>query len=551
MIAGHPNIPTPMNEPIKTYAPGSAERSELQSALARAHDGHVEIPVVVGGQRHKGSGSFEVRAPHAHRRVIATAQEATPAQMEQAIASALRVKSSWAELPFHQRAAIFLKAADLLAGKYRARINAVTMAGQSKTAYQAEIDAACESIDFLRFNVAFAEQLMRTQPVSAPGMWNQTDYRPLDGFVFAVAPFNFTAIALNLCAAPALMGNVVVFKPAETASLSSWVVLDVLREAGLPEGVIQFLPGRGPVLGPVALQHPDLGAVHFTGSTGTFNAMWKTVGDNMARYRQYPRMVGETGGKDFIFVHPSASADLDAVAVAIARGGFEFQGQKCSACSRVYVPQSLWPSLKERLVPMVKGLKQGDVSDFSNFLSAVIDERSFEKCVSYQALGKQPGASTLVGGGASKTEGFFVEPTVIQVEEPGHRLMREEIFGPVVSLWVYPDAQLDAAVQAVDQTAAYALTGAIFARDRHAIESLSRGLRHAAGNFYINDKPTGAVVGQQPFGGSRASGTNDKAGSLLNLVRWTSPRTIKETFVPPTEVGYPVMASDANERKTQ
>jgi 1-pyrroline-5-carboxylate dehydrogenase len=544
MISGTPRAPLPVNEPIKQYAPGAPERTELKAALAKVGSEHVEIPVLINGKEIRTGKTFEVRSPIDHHKVLATVHSAGPAETEQAIQSALAAKRDWANLPVSERSAVMLKAAELLATKYRATINAVTMWGQGKTAYQAEIDAACEGIDFLRFNAAFAQQIADVQPVSGPGTWNTTDYRPLDGFVLAVAPFNFTAIALNLCTAPALMGNVVLFKPSETASLSAWTLMKILREAGLPDGVINFLPGAGAPIGTTAMASPDFGGLHFTGSTATFNSMWKTVGDRMSHYRQYPRIVGETGGKDFIFVHPSAADDLDAVAVAIARGGYEYQGQKCSACSRVYVPSSLWPSLRERLVPMVEGLTMGPVTDFRNFMSAVIDDRSFIKISRYLDLAKGNEAKVLVGGKVDRTVGWYVRPTLVQVTNPRHALMTEEIFGPVVSLFVYPDEQLAEAVKEVDQATPYALTGSIFARDAHSIVQLTSALRHAAGNFYINDKCTGAVVGQQPFGGSRGSGTNDKAGSMWNLLRWVSPRTIKETFVPPTSVGYPFMGAE-------
>jgi 1-pyrroline-5-carboxylate dehydrogenase len=536
--------PFPQNEPIKAYAPGSPERAELKAALAQVAAERPEIPVLIGGKAIHTGKTFEVRSPFEHRRVLATVHAAGPEHVEQAIAAGRAAKRSWSELPLPERSAVMLKAAELLATKHRARINAVTMWGQAKTAFQSEIDAACEAIDFLRFNVAFAQQLADVQPVSSPGVWNQTDYRPLDGFVLAVAPFNFTAIALNLCTAPALMGNVVLFKPSETATLAAWTLMQVLREAGLPDGVINFLPGPGAPIGQAALAHPELGGLHFTGSTATFNAMWKTVGEHMPRYRQYPRIVGETGGKDFIFVHPSASDDLDAVAVAVARGGFEYQGQKCSACSRVYVPTSLWPSLRERLVPLVEGLTMGPVTDFRNFVSAVIDDRAFIKIGRYLELARSAEAKVLAGGKADRSEGWYVRPTLVQVTNPRHALMTEEIFGPVVTVFVYPDEQLAEAYRECDEASAYALTGSIFARDRHAIVEATRALRHAAGNFYVNDKCTGAVVGQQPFGGGRASGTNDKAGAPWNLLRWTSPRTIKETFVPPTAVGYPFMGAE-------
>ena len=544
MITANPRVPLPINEPIKQYAPGSPERAELKAALARVGSEKVEIPLVINGKEIRTGKTFEVRSPFEHHKVLATAHAAGPEHVEMAITAGLSAKRAWAELPLADRSAVMLKAAELLATKYRATINAVTMWGQAKTSFQAEIDAACEGIDFLRFNTAFAQQIADVQPISGPGVWNQTDYRPLDGFVLAVAPFNFTAIALNLATAPALMGNTVLFKPAETATLAAWTLMKVLQEAGLPPGVINFLPGPGQPIGSTAMAHPDFGGLHFTGSTATFNSMWKTVGDHMPRYRQYPRIVGETGGKDFIFVHPSAADDLDAVAVAIARGGFEFQGQKCSACSRVYVASSVWPSLRERLVPMIDGITMGAPTDFRNFMSAVIDDRSFIKIGRYLDMAKANDAKVLSGGTSDRTVGWYVRPTLVQVTNPRHALMTEEIFGPVVTVFVYPDEQFDEALKECDQAAAYALTGSIFARDCHAIVKMTSALRHAAGNFYINDKCTGAVVGQQPFGGSRGSGTNDKAGSPWNLLRWTSPRTIKETFVPPTTLGYPFMGAE-------
>ncbi|MBX7097546.1 MAG: L-glutamate gamma-semialdehyde dehydrogenase [Myxococcaceae bacterium] len=545
MISGQQQVPPPSNEPVLSYAPGSPERAELKAALKTAAGQRPEIPLVIGGQEVRSGKLHDVRSPHRHQHVLAQVHEASPAHVGQAIESAMKVKPQWAAMPFHERAAIFLRAAELVATRRRAQINAATMLGQSKTAHQSEIDAACEAIDFLRFNVRFAEQLLAQQPISSPGVWNSTDYRPLDGFVLAIAPFNFTAIGVNLCTAPALMGNVVVLKPAQTAVLSAWAWYQALRDCGLPDGVINFVPGPGSAIGGVAIPHRDLGGVHFTGGTGTFNGIWKTVAENLGTYRQYPRLVGETGGKDFIFVHPSAEGDLDAVAVAIARGGFEYQGQKCSACSRVYVPQSLWPKLEQRLVPMIEGLTMGDVADFRNFMGAVIDEKSFANTERYLALAKSsPDCAVLAGGQTDRREGWFVRPTLVKTTNPTHRLMVEEIFAPVVTLYVYPDAKLEETVASCDQASPYALTGAIFARDRAAVAMLSQGLRHAAGNFYVNDKPTGAVVGQQPFGGSRMSGTNDKAGSMLNLVRWVSPRTVKETFVPPTQVGYPFLGAE-------
>ncbi len=544
VINANVRVPPPQNEPVLSHAPGTPERAELQATLKRMASEQIEIPIVIGGKRIKSSKTDTVRMPHRHSHVLATVHEADASHVEQAIQAALAAKDEWARMPFMERAAIFLRAAELLATKYRPILNASTMLGQSKTAHQAEIDAACEAIDFLRFNVHFAERLMSEQPVSSPQTWNMMDYRPLDGFVFAVAPFNFTSIALNLAMAPALMGNVVLFKPSTTAALSNWYNLELLREAGLPDGVINLLPGDGPTVGNPVMASPHLGGIHFTGSTPTFQGMWRTVGENIARYKQYPRLVGETGGKDFIFVHPSAADDLEAVATAIVRGGYEYQGQKCSAASRIYVPESLWPRLKPRLQEMIAELRMGDVSDFRNFMGAVIDEKSFKRTSSYIELAKQGGEASIVSGGETdRSEGWFVKPTLVQVTNPRHRLMMEEIFAPVVTLYVYPDAKFEETLRECDSCATYALTGAVFARDRKAISTAMSTLRHAAGNFYVNDKPTGAVVGQQPFGGSRASGTNDKAGSMLNLVRWTSPRTIKENFVPPTRVPYPFMNS--------
>ncbi|RKH84385.1 L-glutamate gamma-semialdehyde dehydrogenase [Corallococcus sp. AB045] len=548
MLNAIPRVPAPKNEPVLSYAPGTPERSELQSTLKRMSGERIEIPVVIGGKHVKSGKTDTVRMPHRHEHVLATLHEADAGHVEQAIQNAMSVKEDWARMPFHARAAIFLRAAELLATRYRPLLNASSMAGQSKTAHQAEIDASCELIDFLRYNVHFAQQILAIQPDNSPQMWNMTDYRPLDGFVFAIAPFNFTSIALNLCLSPALMGNVVLWKPSSTQALSAWYSLELMREAGLPDGVINMLPGDGPTVGNPVLASPHLGGIHFTGSTPTFNNLWKTVGENIGRYKQYPRLVGETGGKDFIFAHPSAADDLEALAVAIVRGGYEYQGQKCSAASRVYVPESLWPKLKPRLQALISEIKMGDVADFRNFMGAVIDERSFKKVSSYIELAKSGGDATIVaGGGTDKSEGYFVQPTLVQCNSPRHRIMTEEIFAPLVGVYVYPDAKLEETLKECDQSASYALTGAIFARDRKAIEHMMSALRNAAGNFYINDKPTGAVVGQQPFGGSRASGTNDKSGSMINLFRWSSPRTIKENFAPPVKVPYPFMDSDPKE----
>jgi 1-pyrroline-5-carboxylate dehydrogenase len=546
MINGSLRVPIAKNEPVFSYAPGTPERADLKDVLKRMSSERPEIPLIIGGKEIRTAKSSEARIPHRHSQVIATYSEAEPAHVEQAIAAAMAVWRDWGSSPFHSRAAIFLRAAELLATKYRPIINAATMLGQSKTAHQAEIDAACESVDFLRFNVQFADQLLSQQPESGPQIWDLMDYRPLDGFVLAVAPFNFTSIAVNLPTAPALMGNTVLFKPASTAIYSAWVIMQVLREAGLPDGVINFLPGKGSTIGNAALNSPQLGGIHFTGSTAVFQGMWKQVGENITRYRQYPRLVGETGGKDFIFAHASAADDLEALAVAIVRGGYEYQGQKCSACSRVFVPESLWLRLKPRLQEIISEIRIGDVRDFRNFMGAVIDETSFKNASSYIELAKKGGgeATIIAGGETDRSEGWFIRPTLIQVSNPRHRILCEEIFAPIVGVYVYPNSKYEETLQLCDQSTPYALTGAIFARDRKAIEIASAELRHAAGNFYINDKPTGAVVGQQPFGGSRASGTNDKAGSPLNLVRWISARTIKENFVPPTKFPYPYMGAE-------
>jgi 1-pyrroline-5-carboxylate dehydrogenase len=539
--------PEPRNEPVKDYAPGSPERAELQQRLRELERDRIEIPLVIGGKDVKTDETFEAVMPHRKSQVLADVHSGGPPQVEQAIAAAREARHDWARMPWEERAAIFLRAAELLAGPWRATLNAATMLGQSKTAHQAEIDAACELTDFWRFNVEFMTRVYREQPSSAPGTWNRLEYRPLEGFVFAVTPFNFTAIAGNLPAAPALMGNTVVWKPASTAAFSAYFVMRLLQEAGLPDGVINLVYGSGAKIGDAALASPELAGIHFTGSTGVFNSMWKTVGSNVGEYRNYPRIVGETGGKDFIVAHPSA--DVDAVATAIVRGSFEYQGQKCSAASRVYAPSNLWPALRERLADEVKELKVGDVSDFSNFMGAVIDSNSLatqrEAIEEAKTAAK---AKVLVGGGIEDEEGFFVEPTVIETEDPEFRTMREELFGPVVTAYVYPEKQWDDTLELVDRTAPYGLTGAVFARDRSAIEGANEKLEYAAGNFYVNDKPTGAVVGQQPFGGARASGTNDKAGSMWNLIRWVSPRTIKETFVPPKDYRYPYMAEDGASR---
>ena len=534
--------PEPRNEPVKDYAPGSPERAELQQRLRELSHDRTEIPLVIGGKNVTTGETFEAVMPHKKDHDLADVHSGGPAEVEQAIAAAREARHDWARLPWEERAAVFLRAAELLSGPWRATVNAATMLGQSKTAHQAEIDAACELTDFFRFNVEFMTRIYKEQPNSAPGTWNRLEYRPLEGFVFAVTPFNFTAISGNLPSTPALMGNTVVWKPASTAAFSAYFVMRLLQEAGLPDGVINLVYGPGATIGDAALASPELAGIHFTGSTAVFNAMWKTVGTNIGSYRNYPRIVGETGGKDFIVAHPTA--DVEAVATAIVRGSFEYQGQKCSAASRVYAPSNLWPELRERLADEIKELRVGDVSDFSNFMGAVIDASAFK--TQREAIEEAKAASqakVLVGGGVEDTEGYFVEPTVIETEDPEFRTMREELFGPVVTAYVYPEKDWDDTLELVDRTAPYGLTGAVFARDREAIEDAHEKLEYAAGNFYVNDKPTGAVVGQQPFGGSRASGTNDKAGSMWNLIRWVSPRTIKETFTPPRDYRYPFLDS--------
>ena len=535
------DVPRPVNEPVRAYAPGSADRKELKAALAELRAQPTEIPLFIGGQETRTGQPAKVAEPHDHARTLGSASQAGAADVQRAIEAAAKASPGWAATTFEERASVFLRAAELLAGPWRPRLNAATMLNQSKTAFQAEIDAACELIDFFRFNVEFARQIEAIQPHSPPGVWNRCEYRNLEGFVLAVTPFNFTSIAGNLPTAPALMGNVVLWKPAGTALLSGWIIMDLLRAAGLPDGVINFLPGKGSTIGAVALGHPDLAGIHFTGSTPVFRGMWKTVGDNLERYKSFPRLVGETGGKDFVFAHPSA--DVTALAVALVRGAFEYQGQKCSAASRAYVPKSLWPDLRDRLVDTLAQITVGDPTDFSHLMGAVIDQASFENCQRYIERARADQDSTIVAGGeCDGRSGWFVQPTVIEARQPKYASMCEEIFGPILTVWVYDDARLDEALALCDTTSPYALTGAVFAEDRTAIASLSARLRQSAGNFYVNDKPTGAVVGQQPFGGARASGTNDKAGSMLNLLRWTSVRTIKETFVPPTDWRYPHMS---------
>src|SRR3989454_414026 len=536
-----PRIPTPVNEPVLSYAPGTPERAELKRTLKELSGRQLEIPLVIGGKDVHTGRTVDVVMPHCHRHVLAKAHQAGPAELQAAIAAAREAWRDWSAWGFEQRAAVFLKAADLLATRYRPIVNGATMLGQSKTPHQAEIDAACELIDFFRFNVHYAERVYHEQRLSVAGAWNAMEYRPLEGFVYAITPFNFTSIGGNPPTAPAIMGNAVVWKPAATAVFSNYFVLKLLEEAGLPPGVINFVPGPSTVVSDVVLADRQLAGIHFTGSTEVFQLLWKRAAENLTAYAGYPRLVGETGGKDFIVAH--ASADVDALAVAMVRGAYEYQGQKCSAASRAYVPDALWPRVRDRGLGMLADVRVGDPADFRNFMGAVIDRKAFDKISGYLASAKTgAGAAILFGGGADDRDGYFIEPTLIQVEDPAYRTMSEEIFGPVLSGYVYPEARWADTLAVVDRTSPYALTGAVFAQDRRAVAEAQQALRYAAGNFYVNDKPTGAVVGQQPFGGARASGTNDKAGSLLNLIRWTSPRAIKESLLPPRQWAYPFMA---------
>jgi 1-pyrroline-5-carboxylate dehydrogenase len=534
-------IPTPINEPNKMYAPGSAEKLAAKEELKRQKSQKIEIPIIIGGKRITGRKKVDVICPHDKNHVLAECNQATKEDVAAAIENCLAARKKWAALPWEQRAAVFLKAADLLTNSWRQRINVSTMLCQSKTVFQAEIDAACELIDFWRFNVSYMEQIYGEQPISGPGIWNRTVARGLEGFVFTPSPFNFTSIDLNLPTAPAMMGCVALWKPAPTSMLSSYYGMLLLEEAGLPPGVINFIPGEPAEIGDTVLKHPDLSGVHFTGSTATFNHFWKTIGANIDNYKTYPRVVGETGGKDFIFAHPTA--DRDALVTAMVRGSFEYQGQKCSAASRAFVPKSLWEYVKPRLVETTNSLKMGDVEDFTNFMSAVIDQRSFDKIKGFIDHAKADKDCEIIAGGEyDDSKGFYVRPTVIVTTNPNYQSICKEIFGPVLTVYVYDDNDLDETLEICDTQSPYALTGAIFAQDRNAIDYMANALEHAAGNFYINDKPTGAVVGQQPFGGSRASGTNDKAGSKLNLLRWMSQRTIKETFSPAKDHTYPHMS---------
>jgi 1-pyrroline-5-carboxylate dehydrogenase len=538
---GARRTPPPVNEPVRSYAPGTPERAELKARLDSMSAEQADIPIVVGGREIRTGDTAQIVMPHAHQHVLGTWHAATTEHVAQAIKAAERARADWGNWPFEERAGVFLRAAELLSTRYRATLNAATMLGQSKTAFQAEVDAACELADFWRFNVHFAENLYADQPISDRGIWNQTDYRPLEGFIYAVTPFNFTAIGGNLPTVPVLMGNTVLWKPSMTAMLSAHYVMQILTEAGLPPGVINFLPGDPVAISNAALSHRDFAGLHFTGSTTVFNLMWKQIGANTNSYRTYPRIVGETGGKDFIVAHQSA--DAEALAVAIVRGGFEYQGQKCSAASRIYVPQSLWGEVRDRVIAMMQEIKVGDVRDFRNFMGAVIDKRAFDKISGYLADAKK-NAKVLAGGTARGDTGWFIDPTLVEATDPSYRLMCEEIFGPVVTAYAYPDAKFSEILDTVNRSSPYALTGSIFARDRGAVHEAMLKLRDAAGNFYINDKPTGAVVGQQPFGGARASGTNDKAGSMLNLARWVSARSVKETFAPPHDFKYPFMGAE-------
>ncbi len=538
---GTRRVPPAVNEPIRSYAPGSPEKSALKARLASMATECPEIPVVVGGKRIHTGDLGQATNPCAHQEVLATYHKARREDVSAAIAAAADAQRDWANTRWEDRAAVFLRAAELLTTTHRDTLNAATMLGQAKTVFQAEIDAACEMIDFWRFNVSFAQDLYSEQPISNNTMWNQLDYRPLEGFVYAVTPFNFTAIGGNLPTAPALMGNTVLWKPAASAMLSAWHTMQLLEAAGLPPGVINFLPGDPVMISELALTDPALAGVHFTGSTGVFNSMWETIGKNMDRYRGYPRIVGETGGKDFILAH--ASADPQVIAVAMVRGAFEYQGQKCSAASRAYIPKSLWPEVRDRAVAMMAEMSMGDVRDFRNFTGAVIDEKAFTRIEKYLGIAKSS-AKILAGGGADRSTGWFVENTLVEATDPSHTLMCEEIFGPLLTCHVYDDAKWNETLSLVDTTSPYALTGAIISQDRGALFQAATALRQAAGNLYLNDKPTGAVVGQQPFGGARGSGTNDKAGSKLNLVRWVSARNIKETFSPPTDWRYPFLGEE-------
>jgi 1-pyrroline-5-carboxylate dehydrogenase len=537
------NMERPGNEHAMDYAPGCKERKALNSELTRMSNEVMDIPLIIGGKEVRTGNTGKVVMPHDHQHVIANYHKAGDKEVKMAIDAALKAHREWSEFSWVERVSINLKIAELVAKKYRFVMNAATMLGQGKNAYQAEIDAACETIDFLRYNAWFTSEIYKLQPNSHPGVINRTEYRPLEGFIFTVSPFNFTAIGSNLNLAPVVMGNTVVWKPSSTSLLSNYYLMKIYKEAGVPDGVINFLPGSGSLIGKTVLEHRDFSGIHFTGSTGTFNGIWKTITENIRTYKSYPRIVGETGGKDFIFVHPSA--DPQEVAVAIVRGAFEYQGQKCSAASRSYIPESLWTDIKNRMGEMISRITVGDVNEFSHFMNAVIDEKSFDNIMGTIGYAKKSNdAEVIFGGNGDKSKGYFIEPTVILTKDPHFKTMEEEIFGPVMTIYVYKDKDFDATLKICDQTSPYALTGSVFAKDREALNHACRILRYAAGNMYFNDKPSGAVVGQQPFGGARGSGTNDKSGSFLNLLRWTSPRTIKETLIPPTEFTYPFMKED-------
>lgn len=540
MPKGIYNVPKAINEPVKSYAPGSKEREQVLAAFKEMYNTTTDVPLYIGSEEIRTGNTKTINPPFDHKKVVGTYHEADKQHVEKAITAALAAKKKWAALSWEHRASIFLKAAELLAGPYRAKINAATMIGQAKTVHQAEIDSACEFIDFLRYNVEFMTQIYAEQPVSSEGIWNRMEHRPLEGFVYAITPFNFTAIAGNLPASPALMGNVVIWKPSATQMLSANVIMEVFKLAGLPDGVINMINGNAGMVTDTLIESPDFAGVHFTGSTGVFNSIWGKIGQNVGKYKGYPRIVGETGGKDFVIAHPSSIPAE--VATALSRGAFEYQGQKCSAASRAYIPQSIWPAVKDHLVKDLASFKMGSPEDTTNFISAVIHEGSFDKlAAAIDAAKASPEAEIIAGGTYDKSVGYFIEPTVIVTTNPKYDTMSTELFGPVLTVYVYEDAKWTETLQLVDETSPYALTGAIFSQDRYAIEEATKALENSAGNFYINDKPTGAVVGQQPFGGARASGTNDKAGSVLNLLRWVSPRTIKETFVPPTDYRYPFL----------
>ena len=543
MLKGFFNVPKAVNEPVKSYAPNSPEKTAVLAAYRKMWNEPIDLPMYIGGKEIRSGNTKTLSAPHDHKHSVGKYHLAEKSHVEAAIQNALDSKEKWANLAWEQRAAIFLKAAELIAGPYRARINAATMIAQSKTIFQAEIDASCELIDFLRFNVQFMTQIYADQPQSDSGVWNRLEYRPLEGFVYAITPFNFTAIAANLPASAAMMGNVVVWKPSDSQLFSAKIILDIFKEAGLPDGVINVIYGDPQLISDTVFASRDFAGVHFTGSTHVFKDIWKTIGSNIHHYKTYPRIVGETGGKDFILAHPSAN--VKQVVTGIVRGAFEFQGQKCSAASRAYIPQSLWPDVKAQLVTDLASIKMGSPEDFGNFITAVIHEGSFDKLVSYIERAKADSeVQILAGGGYDKSVGYFIEPTVLVTTNPKYVTMETELFGPIITLYVYDDAQWENTLQLVDQTSEYALTGAIFSQDRYAIAQATEALKNCAGNFYINDKPTGAVVGMQPFGGARASGTNDKAGSALNLLRWASPRTIKETFVTPEDYRYPFLGEN-------